>query len=85
MHVLRWLASNWAQDTVRSHSARRRRINDLKVAGSAAEVGQVFASIADPEVYGGYGKITEWQAGQALAQNPNLEAFVREAHAGQWL
>ena len=56
-------------DRVRSHSARHRCVNDLKVCGVERIIGKAFAQIQSDRVYDHYGHVTPDQIAAGLAGN----------------
>ena len=66
---------------VRSHSARHRKINDMKASGAAPDEGMTFARIKHRKTYDRYGKMTQTQAGEALQRNKKLQKTLKALYA----
>ena len=66
---------------VRSHSARHRKINDMKSSGATPDEGMTFARIKHRKTYDRYGKMTQTQAGAALQKNKKLQTTLKALYA----
>ncbi|CAK9016090.1 unnamed protein product [Durusdinium trenchii] len=66
---------------VRSHSARHRKINDMKASSASPEEGMTFARIKRKKTYDRYGKISQHQAGEALQRNKKLQKALKSLYA----
>ena len=66
---------------VRSHSARHRKINDMKASGASPEEGMTFARIKHKKTYDRYGKISQHQAGEALQRNKRLQKALKSLYS----
>lgn len=66
---------------VRSHSARHRKINDIKAAGVSPEAGVTFARIKHKKTWDGYGRLDQIQAGDALQRNKKLQKTLKTLYS----
>lgn len=66
---------------VRSHSARHRKINDLKNSGVAPDAGMTFARIKHKKTWDLYGKLDQTQAGDALQRNKKLQKTLKALYS----
>ena len=66
-------AGNVRVDRARSHTARHRCVNDLKVCGVERSIGKGFAQIKSDKVYDHYGQISDEQIAAGLAGNRSVQ------------
>jgi hypothetical protein len=71
---------DFASCSIRSHSGRHRKINDLKYSGVVQETAAKYAFIDDMRTYEGYGRLNYVQAGAQIAANAQVEALISSCY-----